>query len=114
MTKYKGKAVKGKRGFASEGKGVGAEGKSYGAKFPNYIARVLENVPNRSDFIRYAVMTFLDLNSRSLEILNSTNNHSRVINEALALIEENNLLDELIARVSFNSDDQRNSDRPNI
>ena len=99
MAKYQGKAVKGQRGFASEGKNIGSKVGTIGVKFPEDIDEALRTLPNRSEYIRSAVITFLGLNSRSVEILESSNNRSQVIDEAFALLEENGLLDELNKRL---------------
>jgi hypothetical protein len=56
MVSYKGKAVKGQKGFMPEGKGIGANGKQFAARFPPDIAEILEIIPNRSEYIREAVI----------------------------------------------------------
>ena len=83
------------------GKGLGLQNKSpqYGARFPEPYSSMLEGMANKAEYIRHAVMTYLDLKSRSQEILESTNSPSKTIDEALALIEEKGLLDELVKRV---------------
>ncbi|KYC42078.1 hypothetical protein WA1_18930 [Scytonema hofmannii PCC 7110] len=56
MTTYKGKAVRGRKGFMPEGKGIGANGKQFAARFPPELAEILESIPNRSEYIREAVI----------------------------------------------------------
>jgi hypothetical protein len=85
--------------FKGKGVGINSQSPQYGARFPEPYSSRLKGMTNKADYIRNAVMTYLDLKSRSLEILESTNNPSKTIDEALALIEENGLLDELVKRV---------------
>ena len=84
-----------------QGKGVGVSGNnpSIGARFPEPYHSKLMQMPNRADYVRQSVITFLDLENRNPAILKNLADLSKVINEALALIEEKGLLEELAKRV---------------
>lgn len=55
-----GKAVKGRRGFESEGKNIGSQVQPISVKFSLDIDEVVRSLPNRSDFIRQAVIEKLE------------------------------------------------------
>lgn len=46
------KAMKGHRGFVSQGKNIGGEVKVIGCKFPPEVDAVLRTLPNRSEKLR--------------------------------------------------------------
>ncbi|MDF5724118.1 MAG: hypothetical protein PUP91_27360 [Rhizonema sp. PD37] len=56
MSHTYGKAVKGHRGFVSQGKDIGGEVKVIGCKFPPEVDAVLRTLPNRSEKLRQWVI----------------------------------------------------------
>ena len=85
--------------FDSQGVGVSRKNPQIGARFPEPYHSMLEGMANKANYVRRAVVTYLNLKSHTLEILEKTNDHSKAIDEAFALLEENGLLDELNKRL---------------